>query len=106
MLLTRTVLRRKKNAASVLASLVNHGPRIIAQIEAYFAPLLGPEQPVADLATVLAHLKLALEHVYDELERADDAHLAEVASDRRLRRVRDDSEGNAAKSSPTARERS
>ena len=93
MLLTRTVLRRKKNASAVLAALVKQAPGILAKIEAYFAPLRGPEQPIADLAGILADLKNALEHVYHELERADDAHLAEVAADRRQRRIRDQTTG-------------
>ncbi len=97
MLLSRIVVRRKKNARNVLAAISIHGEKVAAKLNQLFEPLTpgGDEAPgfdgptAVDYKGVIAGFKGLLEQARLKLERADWAHLAEVANDRRLRRIRD-----------------
>lgn len=89
MLLSRTVLKRKKNARSVLAAISVHADAIGAEVAARLGPYL-PEGVAFDFAALQRGLGSYLEDKRRALESADDLHLAEVANDSRLRRLRDE----------------
>lgn len=90
MLLSKTVLRRKKNALGVIAAITNHGPGLIPKLGQLFGGSRAEGEPASDQSGTLDDLKNDLEEVIANLEQADDAHLAEVANDNRLRRLRDE----------------
>ncbi len=93
MLFTRTVLRRKKLAAVVLAAIRIHGARVVAKLEELFGPLREEGQPAPNYTGDLADLENNLVKAYDKIEKADDVHLKDVVNDRRLRRQRDTAAG-------------
>lgn len=89
MLLSRIVVRRKKNARVVLAAIKVHGAQIGARLNQLFADLRAEGEIVVEYLGVLADLANALKDAVARLEHADWAHLSEVANDRWLRRLRD-----------------
>jgi hypothetical protein len=89
MLLSLTVVRKKKNARSVKAALKVHGARIAEKLDGVFAAIRHGGQPAVDYFGLMSDLENGLDVALADLERADWSHLAEAANDRRLRRRRD-----------------
>jgi hypothetical protein len=90
MLLSLTVVRKKKNARSVKSALKIHGERIAGKLNDFFALIRREGQIVVDYFGLLSDLENSLDAALSNLEQADWAHLAEAANDRRLRRQRDE----------------
>lgn len=88
MLLTKTVFQRKKNARTVLASIEVHSQEVGAKLTRAVGPYLGEGEKV-DFVALQLSLGRCLEDHREILERADDAHIAELMNDRRLRQVRE-----------------
>lgn len=91
MLLSKIVVRRKKNARAVMAAIAIHAALIARQLELLLAPLRPEGRETSNFMAVIEDLRNLLVRDTDRLERADWAHLAEVVNDRRLRRTRDQS---------------
>ncbi len=88
MLLTRTVLRRKKLAQAVLAAIRVHGPRVVAKLEELVSKLRQEGQQVPNYSGDLADLENQLVDAYNTIEASDDVHIRDLARDGRLRRLR------------------
>ncbi len=91
MLLSLTVVRKKKNARSVKAALKIHGENIAGKLNDFFSAIRVEGQLAVDYVGLLSDLENALDNALSRLEQADWAHLAEAANDRLLRRLRDES---------------
>lgn len=89
MLISKSVLRRKKNAFHVMAAIATHGKRVAEMLDAAFSVVHDPELPERPYAPVLGDLWRFLNHARLALEKADWAHNEEVKINRRLRRARD-----------------
>ncbi len=89
MLISRSVVRRKKNGRDLKATLrVNFDP-LAQALNDYFASIRREGQPVTDYAGVLTDLDNAIDADFGTLQEADWAHLGELANDRKFRRERD-----------------
>lgn len=89
MQLTLGVLRRKKEALSILAAFEVHGEMLIHRQEEAFEEIREEGVEMPNYRANLVEQKIRLEAAYDRLEKADDEHLEEDANDRTLRRHRD-----------------
>ena len=90
MLISRSVVRRKKNGRDFKATLrVNFDP-LAKSLNKYFASIRREGQPVTDYAGVLTDLDNAIDADFAGLQAADWAHLGELANDRKFRRERDE----------------
>ncbi len=88
MQLTLGVLRRKKNAESLLAAFDGYGEMLIRKQEAAWEEIAAEGLEMPNYRANLDEQRLRVQLATDRLETADDAHLEEDANDRALRRVR------------------
>ena len=89
MLISRSVVRRKKKGRDFKSILRITYDTLVQRLNEYFAAIREEGQPATDYATVLADLGNSIDVEFERLQAADWAHLAELANDRKLRRVRD-----------------
>ena len=87
MLISRSVVRRKKNGRDLKSILRITFDQLVQSLNDYFAAIRREGQPVADYAAVLTDLGNAIDVDYERLQMADWANLAELANDRALRRT-------------------
>ena len=89
MRISLAVLRRKKNALSSRADIKMNGPTLLRKLETAEAGfrLEGGDGP--DHGAQLERLDRMVAAAYDNLQRADDQHFAEIDNDDHLRQARD-----------------
>ncbi len=90
MLISRSVVRRKKNGRDLKGILRITRDPLAQALNNYFASIRREGQPVTDYATVLDDLENSIDVDFDKLQIADWAHLAEVSNDKKLRREREE----------------
>ena len=88
MLISRSVVRRKKKGRDLKAILRITFDKLVEKLNDYFAAIREEGQPATDYAAVLTDLGNAVDVDFERLQAADWAHLAELANDRTLRRAR------------------
>ncbi|MEZ4300391.1 MAG: hypothetical protein R3B70_35930 [Polyangiaceae bacterium] len=84
------VTDRMKASDSVIAALTNLGPKLGAQADTAFSPLLKKGETVPDLALLAALMVRLLEQRSAAMQKADSAHNDELADDAEPRERRDE----------------